>query len=237
MSPIIVDNVKKIINDVVIIQSANLCIDKGEICALIGPNGVGKTTLIKCLLGLAFPDEGTIKLNNKILKETTMAEILSNIGAILQYPSSISHLTIKQLFIEHFHYLNIERIELLDEILKTVELNISPDTKIGNMSLGMKQRLLIAVALSHKPNILILDEPFNSLDIDGINIIKNILKIWKNNNASILITSHSLLELEDIATNIVFMKNGRTYDKKNVEDIKKEYKGGLQEYYQQLKMR
>lgn len=235
MQRVEINNMKKSKKGITILQSVNLSIDKGEICALIGPNGVGKTTLIKCLLGLVHPDNGTTQINGKILTDDTRSEILFQIGAVLQYPTSISQLTINQLFTEHFHYLNLQRPESWQNFLQKVELNISTETQIGKLSLGMKQRLLLALALSHKPNIIVLDEPFNGLDVDGIMLIKNTLKLLISENISVLIASHSLSELEDLATSIVFMLNGVTFDKKYVNEIKKEYDGGLHQYYQYLK--
>ncbi|WP_157796305.1 ABC transporter ATP-binding protein [Bacillus xiapuensis] len=235
MVQINISNVQKFINDKQIIKSANMDIYGGEICALIGPNGVGKTTLLKCLLGLVFPDQGSIKVNGKLLSESSRAEILKQIGTVFSFPSSISSMTISQLFNEHFHYLQLEEPGSYQEILKKLDLEVPLTTKIGKLSLGMKQRLQLAMALSHQPNILILDEPFNGLDVDGINLIKKVLTDLKKKGISILITSHSLSELEDFASSVVFMMNGETYEKKSVQNIIQEYGGGLQEYYQFLK--
>lgn len=235
MTQINITNVQKSVNDKHVIKSANMNVSRGEICALIGPNGVGKTTLLKCLLGLVYPDQGSIKINNTLLSESSRPEILKKIGTVFQFPSSISDMTISELFNEHFHYLQVEKPKPYDEILKKLDLEVPLKTKVGKLSLGMKQRLQLAMALSHKPNILILDEPFNGLDIDGINLIKEILTDLSKKDMCIIITSHSLSELENFTSTVVFMLNGKTYEKKSVKKIILDYPGGLQEYYQILK--
>lgn len=231
---IVMNNIEKNIDGFNILKISNLCIEKGEICALIGSNGAGKTTLINCLLGLINPEQGTIKINNELFQNNERSQILSQIGSVLQYPTSISKLTINQLFTEHFHYLNLKKPTSWDKFLENVNLNVSPNLKIGKMSLGMKQRLLVALALSHNPNILILDEPFNGLDPDGIILIKNLITSFKNCGGIILISSHSLGELEDFTTSVVFIKNGQTFEKIYMKLLLDKYKGGLQEYYKEF---
>lgn len=237
MNQIVMKDIQKSINEIKVLDSVNLSIEQGEICALIGPNGAGKTTLINCLLNLIIQEQGIVKINDKIFTEATRNEILMKIGAVLQYPTSISHLSIKQLFEEHFHYLKLENHKSYEEILNSVELDISINTIIGKLSLGMKQRLLLGVAISHNPSILILDEPFNGLDPDGVFLIKDIMKKIKNNNGIVLISSHSLSELEDFCTSIAFIKNGHIYEKNYIETIMKDFSGGLSEYYKKFKKR
>lgn len=236
MQRVIMKDIQKKIKGKIILRSANLLINKGEICALVGPNGVGKTTLIKCLLGLINPDVGTINVNGKTLIGADRTVVLSQLGAVLQFPNNISDMTIEQIFIEHYQYLNlVTDMEKIRDLLKKVELKVDINAKIGTLSLGMKQRLLFALAIAHKPNIIVLDEPFNGLDIDGIVLIKNILNTLIKEDVAVLIASHSLAELENIATSIVFMMDGETYEKQSVNEIMKSYSGGLLEYYQFFK--
>lgn len=235
MKRILAENIYKSIKGVEILKAANMELESGEICALIGPNGAGKTTLIKCLLGLMKIDTGKIEINGVLLDEKSRVEILPYVGAVLQYPEYIAKMTIKEFFKEHFFYLSKEPVRPIEEILQEVELNVSLETKIKELSLGMKQRLLLASALSHNPNILVLDEPFNGLDVDGIVTIKTILKRLHLQGTTILIASHSLKELEDVATSTIFIMNGKTESKKYMEDILCKCEGGLQQYYQALK--
>lgn len=235
MTHIMITNVKKFINDKPILNSANLSISHGEICALVGPNGVGKTTLLKCVLGLISIDSGTIEIDNILLSPSSRPEILKKIGTVFQLPSGVSDMTVSSLIDEHLHYLEVEHSDSYEKILKKLKLEVPLEMKVGQLSLGMKQRLQLALALSHKPSVLILDEPFNGLDIDGISLIKEILRDLSNQGLSIIITSHSLAELEDFTSTIVFILNGNTAQKNSVKDIISEYKGGLKEYYQTLK--
>ncbi len=232
MTPITISNLQKFINAKPIIKVANFDVAEGEICALIGPNGVGKTTLLKCLLGLVKPDQGTIKINDTILTETTRPEILKAIGTVFQFPPNISDMTISELLNQHFNYLKLDMPDSYVQLLKVTELDVPLTTKVGKLSLGMKRRLQLTMALAHQPKILILDEPFNGLDIDGINLIKNILTDLRKKDICIMVTSHSLSELEEFVSSVVFMLNGETCEKQYLEHIKKEYAGGLQAYYQ-----
>lgn len=180
MSYIEITKLSKIINEKEVLNGINLNINSYEVCGLIGPNGAGKTTLINCIIGLVNASEGSIKINNKLLKESTRYELLREVGTVLQYPSSISSLSISQIYNEHIHYMSCENVYSLDNLLTMVGLKIPTNSIIGKLSLGMKQRLLLGLAISHSPKILILDEPFNGLDPDGTALMKNIIENHKN---------------------------------------------------------
>lgn len=235
MVNILIDNLSKVIDKNEVIRHAEVNISGGEICAFIGPNGVGKTTLLKCLLGLISPDQGSIKINNKVLSKSNRYEMLKGIGSVIQLPPSTFDMTVQELFVEHYNYMEIKEPIPPIEMLELLELNVPLTKKIGQLSLGMKQRLQLAIALSHRPKIIILDEPFNGLDFDGINLMKEILTDLKNRGVCVIITSHSLSELENLITNVVFMLNGKTYKKRDIKDIVDKYSGGLKEYYYTLK--
>lgn len=236
MVNILIDNLKKVVNEKEVIRHANVNISGGEICAFIGPNGVGKTTLLKCLLGLVSPDQGSIKIDNKVLSESNRSDLLKEIGSVIQLPPSTSDMTVYELFDEHYNYMKIKKPIPYTEMLDLLELDIPLTKKVGQLSLGMKQRLQLAIALSHRPKILILDEPFNGLDFDGINLMKEILSDLKSTGVCVVITSHSLSELENFVTSVIFMLNGKTYKKRTIKDIVKEHPGGLREYYNFLKL-
>ncbi|MEK4670298.1 ABC transporter ATP-binding protein [Niallia sp. FSL R7-0271] len=235
MERINVTNLYKTIENQGLLNNANLRVDNGEICAVIGPNGAGKTSLIKCILGLLKQDVGDILINGQQMSTITRNDLLREIGTVLQFPLIIGKLTVEQVFNEHFHYYEVNTTGAIQDLLKKVELPVSMNSLAKNLSLGMKQRLLLSLALAHQPKILILDEPFNGLDVDGIKLIKDILKAFAAMGNSVLITSHSLSELQDLATNVVFMKNGTTTSNQKMGDIVRDFEGGLLQYYEKSK--
>lgn len=235
MARINVTNLYKTFENKGLVNNANLRVNNGEICAVIGPNGAGKTSLIKCILGLLKQDVGDILINEQEMTAITRNDLLKEIGTVLQFPVMVGRLTVEQVFVEHFHYYGVKTTGVMQELLRKVELPVSMNSLAKNLSLGMKQRLLLCLALAHKPSILILDEPFNGLDVDGIRLMKDILKDFAEMGNSVLITSHSLNELQDIATNVVFMKNGTTTHNQKMEEIVRDFEGGLLQYYEEAK--
>ena len=226
-------NLKKYIKNDLVIDVEYLCFKRGGIHALIGPNGAGKTTLLKSICGLVVVDEGEVWFGDNLVSQKDNYKNLLKIGTIFTSLDSISELTVHELFEEHFHYYGLNKPSSWGPLLQQVKLNVSPETVIGKMSLGMKQRLQLTVALTHNPEILILDEPFNGLDPDGIELVKNILKSLARKKI-ILISSHTFTDLEDISTDIVLMSNGRTTEMRKIDDINRIYEGGILDYYHQL---
>lgn len=214
-----VKNLKKSYNNKRVLDIDSLTIEEGSIYGLIGKNGAGKSTLMKIVLGLVKKDEGTIKVFGEELSAKNQKDLNKNLGALIENPSFYDHLT---------GYENLEIISKLkgikkDEILKTlniVGLNNVGKKKAKEYSLGMKQRLGIAMALIGSPKLLILDEPINGLDPQGIEEMRNLFKnIVKNTSTSILISSHILDEIEKISTHLGILKEGKLI-----------YNGGLEEY-------
>ncbi|WP_285399615.1 ABC transporter ATP-binding protein [Lysinibacillus sp. fls2-241-R2A-57] len=233
MNQIRLINLKKYIKNDLVIDVEYLCFERGGIHALIGPNGAGKTTLLKSICGLVVVDEGEIWFDDNLVSQMDNYKNLQKIGTIFTSLDSISGLTVHELFEEHFHYYGVKKPSSWRPLLQQVKLNVSPEAVVGKMSLGMKQRLQLAIALTHNPEILVLDEPFNGLDPDGIELVKNILKSLAREKI-ILITSHTFADLEDISTDIVFMSNGKTSEKRKIDDINRIYEGGILDYYNQL---
>lgn len=214
-----IKNLKKSYNGKKVLDIDYLEIEESSIYGLIGKNGAGKSTIMKIILGLVKKDEGTIKAFGYELNLKSQKDLNKNIGAIIENPSFYDHLT---------GYENLEIISSLkgikkDEISKTLELvglkNVEKK-KTREYSLGMKQKLAIAMALIGKPKLLILDEPINGLDPQSIEEMRNLFKnIIKNTSTSILISSHILDEIEKIATHIGILKHGKLT-----------YNGSLEEY-------
>ena len=233
MQIISINNLNKSINNQSILKDVNLSVNKGEICALIGPNGAGKTTLIKCLLHLINPDSGTIKIKGQSITAKDWNSVLPKFGVVLKYPERISKLTIDEIFKQHSYYMGFHQTKSINQLLNYVGLFINVKTKIGQLSLGMKQRLLLALAISHNPSVIILDEPFNGLDIDGADQLEKSLKKLRNSGKSILITSHTLERLNNLANSIIFINDGKTKPKKQTKEIKQQY-GNLNNYYRKV---
>lgn len=196
-------------------------IEEGAIYGLIGKNGAGKSTLMKLILGLVKKDDGTIKIFGQELNSKNQKDFNRNLGALIESPSFYDHLT---------GYENLEIICKLKglekkEIVKTLDLvglNDLGKKKAREYSLGMKQRLGIAMALIGSPKLLILDEPINGLDPQGIEEMRNLFKnIVKNTSASILISSHILDEMEKISSHIGILKDGKLPYNGSLEEFRK----------------
>lgn len=191
-----------------VLQDINLAIPPGSIYAFIGPNGAGKTTALKILLGLVRLKHQDIFLFGKALSSHRL-EILKRTGSLIEQPSIYEHLSgERNLEIQRLiHHCPPERI---DQVLAITGLIHARNQLTGTYSLGMKQRLGIAIALLHDPELLILDEPTNGLDPEGIIEIRNlILHLNREFRKTILISSHLLNEVEKIATHIGVISNGR----------------------------
>lgn len=191
-----------------ILTDVNLMVPKGCIYGFLGPNGAGKTTTLRLLLGLLRDKDADIKLFGLELHSQRIS-ILKKIGTLIEQPSLYLHLTGRE---------NLEIFRLsydcsksrIDEVLKIVGLTEASGKKTKAYSLGMKQRLAIAIALLHDPEILILDEPTNGLDPNGIIEIRDLIKqLNQQQNKTILLSSHLLSEIEKVATHVGIIDHGK----------------------------
>ena len=216
-----IKNLKKSYNGKRVLDIDSLEIEESSIYGLIGKNGAGKSTLMKIVLGLVKKDDGMIKVFGQELNSKNQKEFNKNLGALIENPSFYDHLT---------GYENLEIICKLkgikkDEIKKTLDLvglNNVGKKKSREYSLGMKQRLGIAMALIGSPKLLILDEPINGLDPQGIEEMRNLFRnIVRNSSTSILISSHILDEIEKISTHIGILKEGNLTYNGSLEDYRR----------------
>ena len=185
-------------------------IKKGAIYGLIGRNGAGKTTLIRIICGLQTPTSGTYSICDVPNKNNKIIEIRKKIGAIIETPSIYLDMTAEDNLKVQCKIIGMSSFNCIEELLNLVGLANVGKKKVKNFSLGMKQRLGIAVALVGNPDLLILDEPINGLDPEGIIEIRElILKLNKEKGITVLISSHYLDELSKIATSYGFMDNGK----------------------------
>ena len=187
------------------LNQVNLHIEKGAIYGLIGRNGAGKTTLIRIICGLQEPTSGEYTIYGESNFSNNLSIARKRMGAIIETPSIYSDMTAKDNLIEQYKLVGMSNYEGINDLLKLVGLENTKKKKVKNFSLGMKQRLGIAIALVSNPDFLILDEPINGLDPEGIIEIRElILKLNKEKRITILISSHYLDELSKIATHYVF---------------------------------
>ncbi|PFA61914.1 ABC transporter ATP-binding protein [Bacillus sp. AFS015896] len=199
-------NLSKKYDKKIIIDQINLQVPQGSIFGLLGPNGAGKTTLIKMLLGLSTPSSGEIKLFGESIQKNKIP-LLGKIGAFIDTPSAFEHLN----GVENLKYICKLRgisYKQIDKSLKSVGLKDVGKSKVKHYSLGMKQRLGIATALLDSPSLLVLDEPTNGLDPNGILEIRNLIQRLQNTGHTVFISSHQLSEIEKIATHIAIIESG-----------------------------
>lgn len=200
-----IKNVSKRLGGAQIIQNASFEIPRNSICGFIGPNGAGKTTIIKLLFSIIQPDEGEIKLD---LKEK---DSHSAIGAIIGSASYYGHLNAYQnMKVVSEMKTNSFSDSEINELLKIVHLETAGKKKVKSFSLGMKQRLAIAMSLIGDPEFLVWDEPLNGLDPEGIIEIREIIQqIRSKKNTTFLISSHILSELDKIADQVILINHGK----------------------------
>lgn len=190
------------------VNQLSIHVRKNEIYGFLGPNGAGKSTAMKMLLGLLQPTHGSIRLFDKNFDSNQIA-LLSSVGSLIEEPSYYANLT---------GYENLEIIQRLlklpkeniDKVLKIVKLYEQKDKLVKNYSLGMKQRLGIALAIIKFPKLLILDEPTNGLDPAGIQEIRELIKsLPQKYDMTVIISSHILSEIEQMATTVGIINKGK----------------------------
>lgn len=194
-------------NDYPVLKQINLSVPQGSIYGFLGPNGAGKTTTIKTLLGLLNTANGMIKLFGKELNSSKMS-ILSRIGSMVESPSLYEHLNAYQ-NLEYTARLRNLPFTNIPGLIETVSLSRDAGRKIKQYSTGMKQRLSLAIALLPEPELLILDEPTNGLDPNGIIEMRQLLqRINQEQGCTILLSSHILSEIEKLCTDIAIINEG-----------------------------
>lgn len=191
-----------------VVKSLNLQVPEGSIYGFLGPNGAGKTTTIKLLLNLLKTQHGSIHIFEQELQKNRIS-ILSQIGALIEQPAIYQHLSGKENLLNRALLLQVP-VKRVDEMLDLVHLSNAANKKAGQYSLGMKQRLGIALALLTDPKLLILDEPTNGLDPNGIIEVRELLlKLVSQHRKTVFISSHLLAEIERMATHVGIIDGGQ----------------------------
>lgn len=202
------------------LNGLSMNVPKGAIYGLVGKNGAGKTTLIRLITGLQEPTQGRYCLYGIQNDEKDITRARRRIGAVVETPSIYGELTAVENIKEQYRVLGLPSFEGIDDILKLVGLENTGKKKAKNFSLGMKQRLGIAIALCGDPDLLILDEPINGLDPQGIVEMRElILKLNQDGQITVIISSHILDELSRLATHYGFIDGGRMVREISAEDL------------------
>ncbi len=200
-----------------VLKNINLSCKKGECIALIGPNGCGKTTLIKSVLGMVLPDSGTIHFNgNSVLGDYLYREKIGYMPQIGRYPDNM---TIGQI-IEMIKKIRNSSDDLDEDLLHAFELEKMFDKQMRTLSGGTTQKVSAVLAFLFNPDVLILDEPTAGLDPLAAEVLKEKIIKEKEKGKLILITSHLLSELDDLITEIIFMQEGKVHFHQKVEELK-----------------
>lgn len=216
------DNICKSYGKAQVLKDVSLHIPKGAIYGLIGKNGAGKTTIMRIISGLQRPNSGSYAVFGVQNDDIIINNMRRRVGAIIENPAIYKDLSAYDNLKVQCMNLGLPSYEIIDELLKTVGLENTGKKTAGKFSLGMKQRLGIAIALCGSPDILILDEPINGLDPQGIIEIREmLLDLNKTKGTTILISSHLLDELSRVADNYGFIENGKIIKEISKEDLEK----------------
>ena len=201
------------------VNDLSMAVPENCVYGFLGPNGAGKSTTLKMILGLIHPNQGSIKIFGKVMNSANRLSILRQTGSLIENPGGYGHLT------------GLENMQIIQKLkgvseaeiapaLKTVRLYDQRDKKLSNYSLGMKQRLGIAMAILGNPKLLILDEPTNGLDPAGIQEMRQLIcALPKERNMTVIISSHLLSEIEQMADQVGIIHHGRMLYQGTLADL------------------
>ena len=210
-----------------VVDHLNLTVPAGCVYGFLGPNGAGKSTSMKMLLGLVHPTGGSVELLGHVLNEENRIGLLRQTGSLIESPSGYLHLTARENLRIVADLKDVDHKDI-DRVLNIVHLTSAADRKVGQYSLGMKQRLGIAMALLGSPKLLILDEPTNGLDPAGIQEMRSLIAAMPEaTGATVLISSHLLGEIEQMVTQVGILDHGRLLFEGSLHDLQKHSRGGV----------
>lgn len=214
-----VQNLDKKIGKKEILRDVSFAVNEGDILAFIGANGAGKTTTIKCILGLQRINKGIITINGFDIKKN-FVKAIEKVGCIVESPDVYMYLTgYENLKMQASFYKCVNDDDIW-EVIKLVGLDKRINDKVSKYSLGMRQRLGIAISLINKPKLLILDEPTNGLDPKGIKELRELLLTLAKKGMGILISSHNLSELESFCNKVCIIAKGEIIENASIDKIK-----------------
>lgn len=211
----------KVYHDQIVVSDVNMNVRKGEIYGFLGPNGAGKTTVMKMITSLVKPSAGKITIFGREITKSSY-DFLKRIGTVIEYPIFYEQFTSLKNLVLHCEYMGypVDKRHL-ENVLSFVDLNHVEDKPVKDFSLGMKQRLGIARAIVTEPDILILDEPLNGLDPEGIHDMRNLfITLSHQYGMTLLISSHILGEIEQIAHTIGVIRDGNLIKEVAMDSIR-----------------
>ena len=205
----------------------DLTVPQGCVYGFLGPNGAGKSTTMKMLLGLVHPTGGSVELLGHTLNEENRIGLLRQTGSLIESPSGYLHLTARENLAIAADLKGVERRDI-DRVLDVVHLTSAANRKVGQYSLGMKQRLGIATALLGSPKLLILDEPTNGLDPAGIQEMRSLIAAMpETTGATVLISSHLLGEMEQMVSQVGILNHGKLLFEGPLAALQRHARGGV----------
>lgn len=228
-----VNNLTKCFGEKEVLRDCSMTLSRGTIYGLLGMNGAGKTTLFKLLTGLLCPDYGSIEiLGSDMLKERD--KMLARIGSLIEAPVFYEHLSARKNLELHLSYMDTAGMGA-EKALQMVGLTGIGEKAVSAFSLGMRQRLGIARAIVHEPELLVLDEPINGLDPVGIKQMRELfVNLVKEKKTTILFSSHILSETEHIADTVGVLSGGKIVDEADLKELKERKQGSLEDYFLRL---
>ena len=222
------NDVKKKYKNFIALDGLTMHVPKGSIYGFVGKNGAGKTTLIRMICGLQTPTSGDFEIYGVNSKDKNISNARKKMGAVVETPSIFHDLTAYENLKMQYDILGIKDYSSISDLLSLVGLEKTGKKLAKNFSLGMRQRLGIAVALCGNPEFLVLDEPINGLDPEGIvEIRKLIKKLSQERKITILISSHILDELSRVATHYGFIKDGKMIKEMSAEEFENDCKKSI----------
>lgn len=210
-----------------VLNHVSLEVSEGEIIGLLGANGAGKTTFLKLLSGLLEPTEGQIKISS-YNPWNERDKVLRYLGVLIETPVFYEHLTAYENLSIHLEYMGVKTD--IDKLFSLVGLDDAKNKQVSKYSLGMKQRLAIARCISHKPRILLLDEPINGLDPVAIKDIRELFINLKGNGITIILSSHILSEILQTAESVVIIANRNLQQLGTIDALKEQHQDEIENY-------
>lgn len=223
-------NVAKAFDGREMIHGMNLSVERGMIYGLLGVNGAGKTTTFKMITGLLRPDSGEIIFSGTSVSGQDRG-FLREMGILIETPVFYEHLSARENLELHLQYMGCG-VDKIEEALNRAGLQNTGRQPVSKFSLGMRQRLAIARAISHGPKLLVLDEPVNGLDPVGIRQMRELfLSLARESGMTLLISSHILSEIEHVADRVGVLADGSIAKEVSIEQVRKDCPEGLEDYF------